>query len=315
MKHLLAIASVAGLFTVLLAPISAGHTEFWRRGEDLAHAPLFALIAIGALEYSRQKIRGKPYGLNHYALAFVIALTLGIAGELAQLLFSSTREAQLMDVFEDACGALAALCFHAHRNVELSLQHKRWNLTVALGALALLIAPIAQTGASYLKRWTQLPELVSWDSSLGHHFLATNGTDIALATVPQKWSIATNEDALYISPNNSNRWAGIVIEEPWPNWSLYTQLAIEVVNPNDSPLELILRIDDRGHNRKYDDRFNRTLTIQAHARARLLIPLNEVKAAPATRKLELSQIAQLLLFQDTERTARAYYLCGIRLLA
>ncbi len=75
-----------------------------------------------------------------------------------------------------------------------------------------------------------------------------------MALVPPEWTARDEEAALYITPGNNSRWAGITLEEPWPDWSTYQKLELTVVNPNDSPLELILRIDDRKHNQEYDDR-------------------------------------------------------------
>jgi hypothetical protein len=119
--------------------------------------------------------------------------------------------------------------------------------------------------------------------------------------------------AMHVSPLHESRWVGISIEEPWPDWSQYSKLAIEVVNPNDAPVSLSLRIDDRQHNHKYEDRFNRRFDVAPLVHTTLAIPLVDVQAAPKLRQLDLTQVALVILFQDADLSALPIYICDVRL--
>lgn len=298
----------------LLAPISIGKSELSRSLEDTFHVPLFALVAIGIVTYFKPVDKNPT--VKHYGLAFTAATLVGIAGEVGQLLLTSTRHAQLKDVVMDMFGAAIGLCLHAV--VALPKSSRYNNRKLLLGAVAffcvLALLPLAVTGSYYLQRARQAPELFTLRTNSGRHFLYAGGSEATPTLVPPAWHRSPDELALLVAPIGGSRWAGITLLEPLPDWTGYSQLEIDIINPHYEPLTLFLRIDDRIHNQDFDDRFNRRLDIPAHQRTRIRVPLSEVRRSPASRLMALDDIANLVLFADAQIGARAFYLCGMRLL-
>lgn len=310
----LLILGLGCLFALLLLPAEGQNSELLRTLSDATHGPLFALTAVGWLWWFRQ-FRPTVDSKHQYASAFFVAVLLGALGEIAQLLFTTTRHAQLKDILVDACGALAGLCLLARSDKQLQLRtrHRRAMMPLALSASMIVVAPIAWSSAFYLNRWVQAPELITFDSKFGYHFLSAGNATTMLALVPPQFAAHPNEYALYVTPQLNNRWAGITLEEPVPDWRAYANLEIEIINPNSAPLELLLRIDDRNHNQEFTDRFNRTLTVGAKQRSVQIIALSDIEQAPATRQMALDEMARLVLFQDTQRHPQSFYLRGLRL--
>ena len=88
--------------------------------------------------------------------------------------------------------------------------------------------------------------------------------------------------------------------EPVGDWSRYRELALDVTNASAAPLSLSIRIHDASHDHRYEDRYNRVLVLAPEQRATLAIPLEEIERGPRDRKLDLTQVADLMLFTVSE---------------
>ena len=315
-KHLKSrMAGITALYALLLLPIDTGQTELAKALSDACHGPLFALVAISSLSHLAKTRSSAENTSLLYFKAFLIAVLLGILGEIAQYLFTTTRYAQAKDVLTDTLGAFAGLTWLAQSDSRLGIKShlKKWLVIATAASIGLIIFPVASSSTFYLQRWQQLPELISLDSVAGYHFLRAGNSTATLSSIPTAWNRAPNETALLISPDHEGRWAGVTLEEPTPNWSAHSYLVLELINPNEIPLALNLRIDDRKHNQEFDDRFNRALNIPMHTRISIKIPLNEIAHGPQARQLNLKDITKLVLFEDLQRHRLPFYLCSMRL--
>ncbi len=314
-RSLLTFFLLASLSAALLLPFDTGQSEIEKVLTDASHAPLFAAVSIAVLKIMQSPGMSTNAHRGLYIKAFFISLTLGVFGEIAQLLFTSNRHAQVKDVIVDGCGAMAGLCLLARHDKQLQLnaRYRRALMPLVLSASLIVVAPIAWSGAFYAKRRLQAPELATFESRLGYHFLSAGNAEAIRAMVPPQFTTRTGELALYIVPKLDSRWAGITLEELLPDWNAYDRLEIEIVNPNDAALEIFLRIDDRSHNQEFTDRFNRSLTVAPKQRSILTVMMSDIRSAPATRLMETAEMSRLVLFQDTQRNALAFYLCSLRL--
>jgi VanZ family protein len=313
----LCLLSVVGL---LVAPIGMGSSQWERTLNDAAHAPLFALAALVALYWLRRFAN-----LSHiatYSAAFLLAVMLGAAGEAAQW-FGGARQAQWHDLVNDGVGALAALSIRAAFDASwaLSLRVRLLWLFVAGAGIVFAVMPTVQSARHYLVRWQQLPALVDWRSDDGYHFVSAVAAQVLVTAPPAPWRHSGRngscELSMYVQPgaggDEATRYAGITIEEPWPDWSMYSAVQIELVNPNEVPAKLTLRIDDRAHNNRQVDRLNMPLSVAPKTRELFTVPMATVRDAPRDRDMDLTRIAKLILFQDAERGAVPLYVCAVTL--
>jgi hypothetical protein len=315
--------AIGVLFALLLAPIGLGETQLANALEDAVHGPLFAAIAVGALLLLRQRLTGRS-PLTLYVLALVIAVVLGGLSEIAQS-FTGSRHARIDDWISDGLGAIAGLAAYAAFDSRLQLRStsKACVLVLSTIAMAFVFMPVFDAGMSAYQRQSQFPELVTWRKLSGYRVLTATEASGMVTSLPAEWRRTADELALYVQPHATQpvvdpdtapeSFPGVTMEELWPQWSDHRVLIIDIVNPNGADLLLTLRINDRQHNNRFADRFNRRVQIAPHQRAEIVIPLTDIARGPEQRAMDLSAIAKLMLFQDGRRGAQPFYLCGIRL--
>ena len=68
-----------------------------------------------------------------------------------------------------------------------------------------------------------------------------------------------------------------------------------VVSDLDEPLRVTIRVHDAAHDQRYEDRFNRTLTI-APGVNRFEIRLDDIRTAPDRREMDMSRIRGVVIF-------------------
>ena len=158
-----------------------------------------------------------------------------------------------------------------------------------------------------MNRAAQFPVIADFNSPLDRYFVSAHGIDARVSLA------GTTQNALRITidPEHPGEYPGIAFYEPAPDWSGYEALVIDLANPEEQPLKLTLRVHDRRHNKLFADRYNETFVIAPHEESRIRVPTRTIKAAPAGREMDLSQIATLILFGDPSLAGRKFELRGI----
>jgi len=117
-----------------------------------------------------------------------------------------------------------------------------------------------------------------------------------------------------------SRWPGASLR-PARDWSNYQQLVFDVwlsrvavkgASENQT-LDLIVKVSDAVHNGETHDRFEKTVRITASQKQTFRIRLSEIRAAPASRKMDLSHIVQLQFFTIRPKQPRTIWLDNIHL--
>ena len=90
---------------------------------------------------------------------------------------------------------------------------------------------------------------------------------------------------------------GVAFHEPVPDWRHYKVLAIDVENPGDLPLKLVVRVHDRQHNFMYRDRFNRNFELAPKERRNLRILVEDIRHGPRERLMDMAHISDITLFK------------------
>ena len=270
--------------------------------QKLAHPVVFGAIALLVLGLLRPSWRhGTPL---LYLAAFLAAVAFGAATEIAQ--FLTHRDPALQDVLRDALGAatgLAALAAAAESALATAAA-RPWRvgaLALALAGAAIMGAPVAHGLVAYGHRDLAFPVLASFDSPLDEYFVSPIGTrgsmepGLKRIVIPARWARSPAERALYV-PLARGPWAGISLDEPYPDWRGRSLLCVELTNPAPAELEIGVRVHDRAHVYRYDDRFNGWWQLAGESRATLRIPVSDIEAAPRGRRMDLEHIAGVMVF-------------------
>lgn len=244
--------------------------------ENAMHPLLFAGLTLVVLNV----FRASPGRRILFALAAIVLFAL--ATEIVQGMLG--RDATWEDVGNDLLGiAFAALLIVRQRANSKAVRAG----CGAGAAIALLLAavPLAWTLAAYGARFASIPVLWKADALLLQRFA-------------------------YFK---FDRYPGLVVDEPLRDWRGYLELQVDVDNPHPASVHVILRVHDWAHHQAYRDRYNEEFRLPANQSTTLRIPLSRIEAAPARRRMDMSDIGGVILFQVAERGEPAPRVREIRL--
>lgn len=301
---------VTGLF---LLPLPDGGRAI-RACQDLVHAPIFALLGaalfIGLSRLPRRRI------LAAALMAGGLAVGTGVVLELLQKL--TGRTASWQDVLADALGAAAGILWAAQRGtkrqpVPATHQHAtalipRWSAKFAavLVLIAASVRPLSVIADSLLQHW-DMPLLgsfeYSWEPS------RWDAIDCRLRRDREHATAGVRALRVELQPG---QYPGIDLNCPPADWSAYNELIFDAAVDDSHPLALIVKIKDKQHNNQPDDRFHERIVLSADMH-RFAIPLDRVKAAPATREMDLRHITSLQFFAVNLSQQRTFFLDNVHL--
>jgi VanZ family protein len=292
-----ALRVMAILFFLSLVVFAKFHepTRFAHALQKLAHPVTFGVVALLFLTLLR---RQTPRRLTCYVVAFALTVLCGAGTEVAQAFVN--RDPSLLDVLRDTLGAGTALAGFATLVPGADARRQRgWRLVGALFTfvgLAIMLTPIFIALAAYARRDLRFPTLLEACSPLDRYFLDdVGGADVNV--VPSTGPTASACRSALRVRFGTAPYAGIMLDEPYPDWRTAHTLVLDLRNPGEFDLPLAVRVHDRAHNLKFRDRFNREFTLRAHERLEIAIPIAEIEHAPAGRLMDLSRIAGVAVFR------------------
>ena len=303
LKRILRVAAI--IFFLLLVVFATFHepTHFAHTLQKLAHPVTFGAVALLFLTLLQERA---PRDFRCYVAAFALTVLCGAATEVAQAFVA--RDPSLLDVLRDALGASTALAGFAALIPGADARGRgAWR---ALGALfafvgcAVMLTPLLISLAAYAHRDLQFPTLLQSCSRLDRYFLSGVGAD--LKVVQSTGPTASPCASAFVAEFGAAPYAGMSIDEPYPDWHAAHTLVLDVRNPGESDLSMVVRVHDRAHNHQFLDRFNREFTLHARERLEVAIPIAEIEQAPAGRPMNLSQIAGIMVFRDRGTLAGSF---------
>lgn len=298
------------LVTVVFAPVP-GHRRWIGVIHNASHAPIFGCIAVLMLVVIRSHARlALLTPKRQYLLAFIVAVLLGIATEIAQI--PTGRDASVNDAFNDMLGALAflAVLYAIDRRTRGAKPVRAIAVVAAALILAIPAAPVVRATVKYQQRDSRFPVLAEFSHGYDRFFIMQRWSVFGPAQLPRPWASGATESAMHVQ-FLAGPYPGMDFIEPSPDWSSYATLALDMTNPTSQPLELVVRVHDDAHDNQVDDRFNRVVSVPPATRAVLRIALSDVRAAPRTRQLDLRHVAGLIVFRTEASRADEMYLSKV----
>ena len=295
-QRVLRVAAIVVFLTLVVFATFHGSTRFIHRLQKLAHPVTFGAVALLFLTLSPRRT---PRRLGSYLAAFALTVLCGAATEVAQAFVH--RDPSVFDVLRDALGASTALAGFAAIYPGKDARGRRGGRAVcallAFAGFTLMVAPMSIALAAYLRRDFNFPTLVEACSPLDRYFIGGGG-GAAVDFVPTMDSArAPCGRAVHVALT-SEKYPGFSLDEPYPDWHEERFLILDLFNPGELDLSLVLRVHDRAHNFQYQDRFNREFALRAHESLEVTIPIADIEQAPQSRRMDLSHIAGLAVFRS-----------------
>ena len=284
---------------LLFVPLPIKPTFAWRTIENAGHMPLFFAGTWFILSILRQD--WDLAGARLYVYAGLLGLGGGLASEVLQM--PLRRDASWEDVLADSVGVVCALAIHAaiSRREKLTTAARAAAVLIVLGCVAAYVAPIVTMVRAYVHRNSQFPVLASFDSPLEKAWIQGYGT--------RRDVIGGALEVEFVR----RVFPGFSFYEPVADWRRYTTLVVDAENPDEYMLHMGVRVNDDGHGRTYEDRFNRTFEVGPKERKSLRIPLEDIRRAPRNRLMDMSQIGDVTLYRTKDSGSQRLRLHSIRL--
>jgi hypothetical protein len=298
------LALAVGLLLFLFLGDKPPGSRFWNAFFNAGHAVLFGVIALLVRHWVvawRAAFGPARSGLAAFAATVVI----GAATEVVQAL-QARSDPSLEDLLRDAAGAAGFLLLAWAAASRSSRRAAR--LAAVAAALVVLVAALwvlILTSARYVARDRAYPTLFALDGRWWERdFIELRRNRLTPGARPAADGPAGS--TLARLDLNPGLYSGVSFDEPYPDWRARDALTLTIVSDLDAPLAMVIRIHDARHDQRYRDRFNRRLTVVPGVN-RVRIPVEEIRAAPDRRPMDLRRIRGVLLFAyDLKKPAHVY---------
>jgi len=300
MQRAAIVIAIAALLSLLLFVSLPGQGLWYQVLLNASHGPIFAVVAVLLLVMLPPDSRT---GAPAYVNAFFAAVGLGILIEILQTL--AHRPGSPFDVLTDAAGAAAGLGLWAlaagrrkpaaHQSSPQRPAKSWWPLAVALAGITIVAWQPLRAARAYAERASEFPTIARFEDTRDLTFVTTDGTNVGIVELPAPWAQRAGERALRLGFDERHAPA-VQIVEPGPDWRGYSVIAADLTNASDAEVRLTFRIHDAAHDWSHEDRMNLPLVLAPGTRTTVRVALTEVRAAPASRPMDLSRIANVMLF-------------------
>jgi VanZ family protein len=313
-RFLLALLPLPVVLTALLFPFPL-HGRIWNEVFNLAHAPAFFSLVLAIAGILHPAAIGLPqrFGcivtMTGFRIACVagVSLGLGLAGEWLQAFVN--RSPSWQDAAANAAGVAAATLW-----ITGCLRGKRFQAAGGLLAAVILLAvsanPLLEIHDSVLQK-SEFPLIASFERNRELNTWHTRHSHISADT---SWS-TDGQRSLKVSLHRA-AYPGIRLKWPPEDWSPYRTLQIDVRNPGTEPIDLLVKVADRLHTQtgfQDDDRFEWPVVLNPSETTTVRIDLLQVKAAAASRTMQMDQIALFEIFALRSSGSNEFQVDNIRL--
>lgn len=275
------------------------NTAWWAVAEDSGHVPLFALLTFALFAEFRARDVAAP--VHAYIRAAIVAAILGGVTELIQIPVG--RDASWTDLWHDGLGIGGALALRAAVDRRLGIRRlvRAGLILLSVSSLIPIALPIVRVARAYAYRAQLFPRLA--DFSTDRDSFWTVG--VGARRIFRPGSLEVDFVA--------ERYPGVSWFEPEPDWSRFGSLVLDIENPNDSAMEVTLRVHDRQHRSSYSDRFNREFDLAPNERRTVRVSTDDIAQAPRGRRLDLAHIAGVAVFRSGPPGPRRMIIYALKL--
>lgn len=262
---------------------------------------IFFFASLTLLVHSRYPLTGPRQWWEMTGMVLIVSLFIElIQGQIG-------RTASVADVLRNLLGTWTVIAWQlSHRPIRF------YGRALVSVLLIIEVFLIAQGGLHRYRTFQQFPILNTLEAVADmKQWRAVNGR-LSRALIPGR----QGEYALSIELLPGD-FAGAIFTGFPSDWSDYSQLHLDLHNPQGEAVSITLRIHDRQHQQgpaawRYEDRFNRSFLLEPGWN-HLSIRLEDVAKAPAGRLLDLEQINELRLFVADSKKPQVIHVDNLRL--
>lgn len=159
---------------------------------------------------------------------------------------------------------------------------------MAVAAAAIVATPFVGVVQSYRVRDAGFPMLLDANRRGDLAWVRPQASPVYIEPWPR--SSPRVDSPVFVVPLEGSQQPGIAIDEPYGNWTGRHVLKLELVNPGDRPLDLVLNVDDMRGSGNPGDRFDRNLHLAPHSRQTIGADLRDIVRAIPHRRFALDDM-------------------------
>lgn len=242
--------------------------------------------------------------IHSYKRWFIALAIVAVIGALIEIIQSKVgRDGNWGDLGRDIAGFALGGIF-----APTSIKWLRWTLVPGLIVIAPNIEELGFVAGATIRAHQVFPSIQGgyetvWDLYPGRPHLARveNHATEGRFALEVKLSIA--------------QYSGANIRPLKRDWRGYQRLKFDIKNPDQTPLSLVIRINDVTHDlgdNDITDRFNERLLVEPGVN-HYDIALADIEKAPKDRKMKMDEINSMMLFATKLPAARKIYIDNVRL--
>lgn len=225
-----------------------------------------------------------------YLIAIAATLAVALLAESLQLFTS--RDAEVMDLFRDACGVAGGSLLSLARPL-VAARRRVLGFVAAIACLGLgAMAPLQRLAIQTASR-LRFPEIAGFETALDLAAAQAVRSTIREVPAPDNWPRGGR--VALVSTEQGARFPGVTFTEFASDWSGYERLELTLASATDARLAVALRIDDDFGPTRFDERYNGRFEIGPEPLV-LSIPLTEIANGPAARTMNTRRITGLMIF-------------------
>lgn len=313
---ILMIAIVVALLYFLQEFKTPRNTYMWKAMADAGHFPLFGILSLVVLRFSRLAFKFPPDKIYyHYLLTFMIAGFLGALSEAIQII--GPRDADLADFARDLIGAFAFLAVFAFYDPALAEKRRRWIykfkvtlITAVIICTAIPFWSVTYAVIAYQYRDNTFPVICTFDSYWEKPFYIKMATNLEITDPPAGWK--ENNSKVGKVEFKKVTYPGFHIQEPYSDWRGYKDLCFDIYNDSDTTINLYFRLHDTFHSKEYNDRYNNIFSLEPGLN-QIRLPLTDIENAPVSRKMDMTAISTFGMFANQPQERFSVYFDNFRL--
>jgi VanZ family protein len=291
------------IFAIILVVIFGdvpGDTRYASALQNSAHGPAFALLFLLIANWIRQiRVSTTSRALLLVALmAFVATVLLGISTEIIQWLLG--RDAGVEDVLHDTLGGGSAAMFWiywrlSHGDHAATIFARSSLLVMGMGCAGLWSLPLLTCGMAYWDRAVDFPIVGQFSKPRDLYLTEIRGYPVVLIPPTSAAGTIERPGSLEIALQG-DRWPGVAMLEPEPDWSAYRTLVVEVSTPDSQAIQFNVRVDDTPE-WKAENNFTGTFTCAPKTICVQSIPFDTL-ISPEHRRLDTRRISRVIVFHS-----------------
>jgi hypothetical protein len=232
----------------------------------------------------------------------ITAVVFVLGGAIEVIQTQTGRYGSWQDLLNDLVGTWLGLFWLQKSNLWVWLGRVSAIALASPNVVLVLLAAWSQIQSEY-----QFPELANFESAISLHGWKGNIERTNLLQSSGNYSLKIHL--------NTEKYAGVSLTEFYNSWQGYTNLSLDLYNPEHELVNLVIRISDVQHElskNDHSDRFNKKIAIK-NGWNHIEISVAEIRQAPLTRTLEMDNITSMIIFATQLQQSQDIYMDNVRL--